>query len=315
MKKIEVALLSGGVSAERAISISSGNEVMNALNKDKFNVHHYDPKYDLIKILQNRSHIDIALIILHGPLGEDGSIQGFLDLSGIPYQCSGVLASALAMNKKLSKLHYKNAGLTIAEDILINSNMKIDPKSIADNIGLPLVIKPLRMGSSFGMSIPHTIKDLDKGLKQAFKYDNKVIVEEYIKGVEITGGVIGNNTLESLPLVEIIPDKDKYSFFDTTAKYTPGATKEICPARLNPDMTRMAQEIAVKSHKALGCRGYSRTDMIVSNDKIYVLETNTIPGMTSLSLFPQAALKAGYTFSALLEKLIFLAMEDHKKIT
>lgn len=313
MKKIEVALLSGGVSAERDISISSGDEVMNALNKDKFNVHRYDPKYDLIKILQDASHIDVALIILHGPLGEDGSIQGFLDLSGIPYQGSGVLASALAMNKKLSKLHYKNAGITIARDMLINSNMKIDPESIADTIGLPLVIKPLRMGSSFGMSIPRTIKDLDKGLKEAFKYDNEVIIEEYIEGVEITGGVIGNNTLEPLPLVEIIPDKDKYSFFDTKAKYTPGATKEICPARLNPEMTCMAQEIAVKSHRALGCRGYSRTDMIVSNEKIYVLETNTIPGMTSLSLFPQAALKAGYTFSALLEKLINLAMEDHKK--
>jgi len=314
MKKVEVALLSGGISQERDISILSGDKVMSALNKDKFNVHRYDPKYDLIKILQDASNIDVALIILHGPFGEDGSIQGFLDLAGIPYQGSGVLASALAMDKKLSKLHYKNAGLTVAEDILINSNMKIEPESIADHIGLPLVIKPLRMGSSFGMSIPYTIKDLNKGIKQAFKYDNEVIVEEYIKGVEITGGIIGNNTLESLPLVEIIPDKDRFSFFDTTAKYTPGATEEICPARLDPDMARMAQEVAVKSHRALGCRGYSRTDMIVSNGKIYVLETNTIPGMTSLSLFPQAALKAGYTFPALLEKLIYLAMEDQKKI-
>ena len=159
------------------------------------------------------------------------------------------------------------------------------------------------------MTIVKSAADLQRAISKAREHDSVILIESYIDGTELTGGVIGNNQLEALPLIEIIPDKS-YDFFDYEAKYTAGATQEICPARINEELTRKAQNYAKIAHRALFCRGYSRTDMILKDDEVYVLETNTIPGMTATSLFPQAAQKAGMSFSQVLDKLIELGLEE-----
>jgi len=309
MGKLTVALLSGGISSEREVSINSGNQVFEALDKDKYNVVRYDPKGDIPKLVSDVEKIDVALIILHGPYGEDGTVQGLLDLLGIPYQGSGVLGSAAAMNKLVAKHLYRQAGLMVPEFTVVEKNQHLEPDDYVEWLGLPLVIKPLEGGSSVGMSIVRAEGDLKEALDTAFKYDRRVLIEAFIDGVEITGGVLGNEPLDALPLVEIIPNPD-YEFFDYEAKYTPGATKEICPARIDADLTARGQECAKKAHEALSCKGYSRTDMIVKDREIFVLETNTIPGMTPTSLFPQAAAEFGYSFSAMLDRLIELGMEE-----
>ena len=308
MKKLTLALIAGGKSAEREVSIKSGQQVFTALNKDKYDIRRYDPLTDLAKLVQDAPALDAALIIMHGRGGEDGSVQGLLDLLEIPYQGSGILGSALGMNKELSKLLYRQAGLKVARAFFFNRAEAPTPKELADRLGLPVVIKPVTEGSSIGVTIAPTLADLEKGLAEAFTFDSRVLVEEYLKGTEITGGVLGNNELKALPLVEIIPSSS-YTFFDYEAKYQPGASEEICPARLDAELTRKAQQSALTAHRALQCRGYSRTDMIVKDREVYVLETNTIPGMTATSLFPQGAQAMGLEFPDLLDTLIYLALE------
>lgn len=304
-----VALLAGGKSAERDVSLKSGDQVFKALDKDKYDIVRYDPRDDLVRLAQDCSKIDVALIILHGRMGEDGTIQGLLDSMGIPYQGSGVLGSAIAMNKILSKQLYVQAGITTAPYVVVDRGQPDGGRrTILETLGLPVVIKPEHEGSSIGLSIVKREGDLDGALELGYRYDRRCLVERYIAGTEITGGVLGNDTLEALPLVEIIPG-DQYEFFDYAAKYTPGASHEICPARIPEDVARRARDLAVRAHQALYCRGYSRTDMIVSEGEIFVLETNTIPGMTETSLLPQAAAAAGLSFSALLDRLIELALE------
>jgi D-alanine-D-alanine ligase len=311
MKKLTIALLSGGISSERDVSIASGDQVYEALDHNKYDVLRYDPKTDLHQLLADAPKIDAALIILHGPFGEDGTVQGLLDLLDIPYQGSGVLGSALGMNKLASKHLYEKSGLLVPPYMVLGQNDAFDEEACARSIGLPVVVKPVGSGSSVGISIVKSKDLLKSAIDEAFKQDDKVLIEAYIEGVELTGGVIGNDELEALPLIEIVPDKS-YEFFDYEAKYTAGATKEICPARINAEMTEKAQEIAKTAHQALFCKGYSRTDMILKNQDIFVLETNTIPGMTATSLLPLAAGKAGISFSRLLDRLIELSMEDRK---
>jgi D-alanine-D-alanine ligase len=307
-RKLTVALLAGGKSAEREVSLKSGEQVFQALDKDRYEVLRYDPRDDLPRLARDAAKIDVALIILHGRLGEDGTIQGLLDSLGIPYQGSGVLGSALAMNKILSKQLYIQAGLPVAPHVIMDKKGSESIGNVCDRLKLPVVVKPEHEGSSIGLSIVRSENDLSKAVEAAWQFDRRCMLEQFIPGMEITCGVLGNDTLEALPLIEIIPGEG-YEFFDYKAKYTPGASKEICPARLPAETTRKAQEYGLRAHRALCCRGYSRTDMIVEGENIYVLETNTIPGMTQTSLFPQAAAAAGLSFSALLDRLIELAME------
>jgi len=311
MTKLSIALLSGGISSERDVSIASGNQVYEVLDRDKYEVVRYDPKTDLPKLVADAAGIDAALIILHGPYGEDGTVQGLLDLLGIPYQGSGVLGSAIGMNKLVSKQLYKTAGIPVAPDMTFKSIDMIETRAVVDQLGMPLVIKPVTSGSSIGLSIVKSEDALNDALKKAFAEDHEVMIESYIKGVELTGGVIGNEELQALPIVEIIPGKE-FDFFDYAAKYTPGATEEICPARIDEATTQKAQSYAKMAHRALCCKGYSRTDLILADGELYVLETNTIPGMTPTSLLPQAAQAAGIDFSRLLDKLIELSLEDKK---
>lgn len=308
MKKIRLALLAGGKSGEREVSLKGAEEVAKALDPQKYDVKRYDPATDLAKLATESDRLDAAFILLHGPFGEDGTVQGFLDLLAIPYQGSGVLGSAIAMDKNLSKILYRNASLKVPEWYMASKEDIDNPSKILGQLGLPLVIKPASQGSSLGMTIARSEDDIAEGLKKAFAIDRQVMVEEFIAGREITGGVIGNDELTALPLVEIIPG-DAYEFFDYEAKYRPGASREICPADLEEAITIRAQNYALAAHHALQLRGYSRTDMIVSGDDIYVLETNTIPGMTPTSLLPQGAAAAGLDFPALLDRLIQLALE------
>lgn len=308
--KIRVALLAGGKSAEREVSLNGAVGVETALNREKYDIRRYDPATDLAKLAIDASELDVAFILLHGPLGEDGTMQGFLDLLELPYQGSGVLGSALAMNKNLAKILYRQAGLKVADWLMVSPGDENQLDPLLEKISLPLVIKPVHQGSSVGMSIARTSAELKTGLEKAFTYDREVMLEEYIQGREITGAVIGNDDLIPLPLVEIIPGSD-HPFFDYEAKYTEGASREICPADLADDITTRARQYALKAHEVLQLRGYSRTDMIVSSkDEIFIIETNTIPGMTPTSLLPQAAQAHGLSFSELLDRLLSLALEE-----
>ncbi|OGR12522.1 MAG: D-alanine--D-alanine ligase [Desulfobacterales bacterium RIFOXYA12_FULL_46_15] len=312
MKKIRLALLSGGISSEREVSLNSGRQVFDALDKNRYDIAQYDPKTDLKKLVTDAESIDAALIILHGPFGEDGTVQGLLDLLDIPYQGAGVLGSAIAMNKRVSKKLFETAQIPIPAYFSFSMNDTIDIPEITGALGLPLVVKPACAGSSVGMTIVKNGKDLKAAVDLAFTHDDTILIETYIKGIELTCGVLGNDTLEALPLIEIIPGEG-YEFFDYTAKYTAGATREICPARIDEAITKKAQELAVKAHQALYLKGYSRTDMILSGKNLFVLETNTIPGMTATSLYPQSAQAAGLSFTELLDRLIDLAMAEHEK--
>jgi len=307
--KIRLALIAGGKSGEREVSLAGAKGVEKALDREKYEVRRYDPATDLARLAAEAGEIDMAFILLHGPLGEDGTMQGFLDLLGIPYQGAGVLGSALAMDKNLAKILYQQAGLTVAAWEMAQPEDRQDPRRLLEHLSLPVVIKPIRQGSSLGMSLARSEEELLQGLAKAFAFDSEVMVEQYVQGREITGGVLGNKELTALPLVEIIPGEE-YAFFDYQAKYQTGASREVCPAELAPEVTAKAQGIALAAHRALQLRGYSRTDMIVAADGIYVLETNTIPGMTPTSLLPQAAAAHGLPFSALLDRLIELALAE-----
>lgn len=309
MKKMTIALLSGGISSERDVSIASGGQVYEALDRSKYNVIRYDPKSDLQRLMEDAPKIDAALIILHGPFGEDGTVQGFLDLLSIPYQGAGVLGSAIGMNKVASKQLYEKSGLRIPPYMTLKRSDVLNPEDCADKLGMPLVVKPVASGSSVGISIVKSIDALKDATEKAFDEDREILIEAFIKGTELTGGVIGNEKLQALPIIEIIPN-EAHEFFDYVAKYTAGVTEEICPARISDAMTKKAQECAKKAHRAIFCKGYSRTDMILSDEEIYVLETNTIPGMTPTSLLPQAAAAAGLSFSGLLDRLIELSIEE-----
>jgi D-alanine-D-alanine ligase len=311
MGRLRLALIAGGVSGEREVSLKGATGVEKALDPGKYEVVRFDPATDLPLIAARAKEIDVAFILLHGIHGEDGTMQGFLDLLGIPYQGAGVLGSALAMDKNLAKTLYRLHDLPVAPWEMAGREDIGDPARLLESLRLPLVVKPVRQGSSIGMSVVREAAALGPALAKAFAHDRQVMVEQYLKGREITVGVIGNDRPLALPLVEIIP-ASKYEFFDYEAKYKVGATREFCPAEVSEEIRDKAQAYGLAAHRALQLRGYSRTDMIVCNDEVYLLETNTIPGMTPTSLLPQAAAAAGLPFPALLDRLIELALENQR---
>lgn len=308
-KKIQVALLAGGRSGEREVSLAGAAGFEAAIDKKKYDLRRYDPKTDLGLLAADAASIDVAFILLHGTYGEDGTIQGYLDLLDIPYQGSGVLGSALAMDKNMSKSLYRLHGLPVADWEMARPEDKDDGGRLLQRLHFPLVIKPVREGSSLGMTIAHDMHQLEKGICLAYEHDSEVMVEQFITGREITVGVLGNEELTPLPLVEIIPG-EKFAFFDYEAKYEKGASEEICPADVEADIAAKAQQYGLAAHRGLQLRGYSRTDMILAEDgSLILLETNTIPGMTPTSLFPQAARAAGLDFTVLIDRLLELALE------
>jgi len=245
--KNTIALLSGGISSERAVSLKSGEQAFQALDKNKYHVKRYDPRTDLSKLIADADEIDAALIILHGPYGEDGTVQGLLELLDIPYQGAGVLGSALSMNKLAAKQMYERNGIPVPPYAVVRRSDDVQVDRLVAQLGLPLVVKPVIGGSSIGMSIVRQRDDLAPAIAKALEQDATALVEACIEGIEITGSVLGNDAPEALPLIEIIPDPS-YPFFDYEAKYTAGATQEICPARINAELTQKAQSYACRAH-------------------------------------------------------------------
>jgi D-alanine-D-alanine ligase len=306
--KLRLALIAGGFSGEREVSLKSGDAVQKALDPGKYEVTRYDPRDGLTRLMKDRDRIDLAFVLLHGKFGEDGSIQGFLDLVGIPYVGSGVLASAMALNKKVAKDMYRIAGLRVVGDVHLTRRTAFSVDHLLERLGPSTVVKPVSGGSSLGVAICHGREDLERGLELAFGYDEEVLVETFLQGREVTCCALGNDVLVALPLIEIVPNPE-YTFFDYSAKYTPGATREICPARVSARHAEEAQSAAKRAHRALGCRVWSRTDMMIFHDEVYLLETNTIPGMTETSLVPLAAKTAGLSFPQFVDRLIRLSVE------
>lgn len=306
--RLRVAVIRGGTSSERPVSLRSGMAVARSLDPARFAVSLFDPKYDLAKLAKAAGRIDVALIMLHGRPGEDGTIQGMLDLLGVPYQCAGVLGCALAMDKAAAKARYRQAGLAVAPDVLLEADERGPAARVLRELGLPAVVKPIHEGSSFGITIVRKKSHLMPALKAAFALDRRVLVEGFLSGRELTCGVLGNQELEPLPLIEIIPD-ERFEFFDYTAKYAPGATSEVCPAPVDDAVVDEVQRMAMAAHRALFITGYSRSDFILTDQGPVILETNTIPGMTAASLLPKSAAAAGMDFPALVERLIELALE------
>jgi D-alanine-D-alanine ligase len=311
MRRKKIALLAGGWSGEREVSLKSGKAVYSAIDKEKYEVTMYDPRDDLETLMKAKEEIDLAVILLHGRFGEDGRIQGLLDILGIPFLGSGVLSSAMAMNKHVAKSIYKCAGLRVAKDVIIKTGDALSVEEISATLGPCTFVKPVAEGSSLGASLCRSQHELDLGIRQAFQHDREVMIEEYIEGREVTCCVLGNTVLETLPLIEIVP-KAGYRFFDYKAKYTSGATEEICPARISRDLGEAVEACAKRAHLALKCSVWSRSDMIIRDKDIYLLETNTIPGMTENSLFPLAAKAADLSLSALLDKMINLSLTDSR---
>ena len=255
--------------------------------------------------------IDVAFIALHGPWGEDGTLQGLLEILGIPYVGSGVLASALAMDKVMAKRVLSQAGLDVPKGAVVTraqyARSPVAAAEAAQGIGYPVFVKPVQQGSSFGATLAERPDQLPAAVAEALRYDDRALIEERIDGTELTVGVIGSDDdIVALPVIEIVTER---VFFDYKAKYDPAASQEICPARVPAEVAARAQEVALQAHRALGCTDLSRTDMIHSGPRMAVLEVNTIPGMTANSLLPKSARVAGIPFGELLERLIRSAME------
>lgn len=310
MKKIKIALLSGGDSNEREVSLKTGEKIFQTLDKNKYEIFRYDPKDDLkifIKDIFNKK-FDLVFPALHGRFGEDGTLQGMLDFFKVHYVFSGCLASALAMNKFKTKRIIENFGIRVARDLIIEKNQGYDADRIISYLALPIVVKPIESGSSVGVSIAKNKKELEIGIEEASKY-GEVLLEEFIKGRELTVAVLGNDNPEALPVIEIKPKKG--TFFDYQSKYEVGGSEEICPALIDEDLKNKIQNDALKVYKLIGCQDLARADFICDeeNKRLYFLEINTIPGMTETSLVPQSAAKHGLGFSEFLNKLIEMAIE------
>lgn len=299
MKDKKIGVLMGGLSAEREVSLKSGAAVQAALVSRGYHAVAIDVDRSIADTLRQQ-HIDAAFIALHGRYGEDGCIQGILELLAIPYTGSGVLASALAMHKRFSKEIFKSAGLCISPYICVSGT---DPIPSELPFGYPAVVKPAQEGSSVGISIVKKPSDLVRAVEEARQYDHLVLIEQYIKGREIQVGILNDAAVGA---IEIIP---KNEFYDFEAKYSEGFAEHVFPAPLTDALSAKVQAEAVKAHTALGCSCYSRVDFLVTEDgDCYLLEVNTLPGMTALSLLPEIACKgAGLSFEDLVEQIIATA--------
>ncbi|TDX53011.1 D-alanine--D-alanine ligase [Orenia marismortui] len=306
LKDKKIAVIRGGKSAEREISLKTGKAILDSLNRQGYNTIDIDPKNNFHNTLIEND-IDIAFIALHGRYGEDGTIQGLLELEEIAYTGSGVLSSALAMDKIMSKRIFEHLNISTPKFLILNSDSMDDLEESKDklisDLGLPVVIKPSLEGSSIGLSIVDQKDRLIDAFQEALKYDKEVLVEEYIAGREITIALLGNEEPQVLPIIEIKP---KEGIYDFQAKYTKGMTEFIIPAKLDEAVYRQSEELALKAYKALKCKGMARVDLRVNSEgEAYVLEVNTIPGMTETSLLPQAAEAIGIDF----DKLVVMILE------
>jgi D-alanine-D-alanine ligase len=286
----------GGRSAEREISLKSGGMVLNALKNEGLDAHAFDPRDSGLEALKAQ-RFERAFIALHGRFGEDGTVQGALEYLGIPYTGSGVLASALAMDKWRTKLLWRAAGLPTPGYELIDD--ATDFSDLAARLGLPLMVKPAREGSSIGMSKVTAVEKIAPAYELAARYDDLVIAERFIDGMELTAGILGE---AALPLIRLETPRE---FYDFEAKYFADDTRYICPCGLPPAQERSIQQTALEAFRVLGCSGWGRVDaMLDRGGALYLLEVNTIPGMTDHSLVPMAARAAGISFEDLCVRIL-----------
>lgn len=291
----------GGPSAEREISLQTGAGVSAALERLGYPYITLDFDDHLVDRLRDDRPAAV-FNALHGGAGEDGTVQAILDWLAIPYQGSGVRASAVAMDKWISKAVARAHDIPVPRAVLLDAAAG-EAADVPEPPGLPCVVKPAAEGSAVGVNVVHLPELWPDALRAAGAYDGRVIVEEYIEGREFTVAILG---AQPLPVVEITPHDDFYTYH---AKYTPGASTHTVPAPLPDHIARSMQEHALRFHRALGCRDYSRVDILMSvSNSMYVLECNTLPGLTPLSLFPEAAAAAGITYDALVDRLIHAAL-------
>ncbi len=323
MAKIRVGVLRGGPSTEHDVSLKTGENVLQYLPKDKYEGIDIVLQKDGQCLFNNSPQpfqkvhyfADVVFNALHGYFGEDGKVQQILNNLNLLYTGSGALSSSIAMNKVLSRDIFAKSGLKIPRAIVVKEDEPINEAAgkIFRTMNPFWVVKPASGGSSIGVTIARNFSELVQALENAFRLDSTAIVEEYIKGREVTCGILENFRDEehyALPVIEIIPPAER-NFFDYECKYD-GSTREICPADFEPSIKREIEEIARLAHRVLGCNGYSRTDMIVSSKGIYLLEVNTLPGLTKESLVPKAAEAIGLSFPQLLEHIIDLALNKKK---
>jgi D-alanine-D-alanine ligase len=297
----KVAVLMGGLSAEREISLKSGRAVLAALHQQGVDAHGIDAGKDVLQVLE-RGHYDRAFIALHGRWGEDGVMQGALEVLGIPYTGSGVLGSALGMDKLRCKMLWAGCGIPTPEYAVYTGGDEL--KAIAERLGYPLFVKPAHEGSSIGIGKAASLDELQRACEQAAKFDSTVLIERCIVGQELTAGILGQ---QELPLIRLETPRD---FYDYEAKYLLDTTRYICPSGLADEHARQVQKIARRAFESVGCSGWGRVDFMLDRQgQPYVLEVNTVPGMTDHSLVPMAAKHAGLSFEQLVLRILETSRE------
>lgn len=351
-RKLRVALICGGKSAEHEVSLVSARNVADAIDKEKYEVvvvgidksgrwllpdaatflsgardastARLDVQGSAVALVPGSAGalsvagsasigaIDVVFPILHGPYGEDGTVQGLLKLAGVPFVGAGVLGSAVGMDKDVMKRLLRDAGIPIAKFLACTHDTSISFAKAKKSLGLPLFVKPANLGSSVGVSKARTKKEYDAALAEAFRFDSKVIVEEFVKGREIECAVLGNEKPIASGVGEIIPHHDFYSY---EAKYLDedGAGLEV-PAKIPAAIKRRAQQLAIKTFQTLGCEGLGRVDFFLTKSgKLLVNEINTMPGFTKISMYPRLWAEAGISYPTLIDRLIQLALERHER--
>ena len=305
LKQEKIAVLLGGTSAEREVSLNSGTAVLNALRKQGYDAHPIDPKTFPVATLKEQG-FDRVFNILHGRGGEDGTMQGLLEQIGIPYTGCGVMTSALTMDKMRTKMLWKAFGLPVAEMeiVTVENRATLNPEVVVKKLGLPLMVKPSLEGSSVGLTKVKTMEELESAVDFALKFDRTVLIEEWLAGDEFTVPVLDG---EVLPSIKIVPEGE---FYDYEAKYISDNTQYFCPAGLTEAREQELRRLVKQAYDVVGCRGWSRIDVMADAEgKFRLVEVNTNPGMTSHSLFPKSAATVGYSFEQLVEKILELSVE------
>lgn len=303
LKQQKIAVLFGGSSAEREVSLNSGQAVLNALLTKGYDAHPVDPQQINVAELKKLG-FDRAFNILHGRGGEDGIIQGVLEQIGLPYTGCGVMTSALTMDKMRTKMLWKGLGLPIADMEIVTKNTieNFDPKAVVERLGLPLMVKPSREGSSVGLTKVKQLEDLKSAVLYALEFDDTILIEEWLSGAEMTVPVLDEQVL---PAVQIIPEGE---FYDYNAKYISDNTQYVCPAPMSVEKEQELRKLVKQAYDAVGCRSWSRIDVMTdAKGNFRLVEVNTTPGMTSHSLFPKSASQVGMSFEDLVEKILELS--------
>lgn len=303
LKKEKIAVLLGGTSAEREVSLQSGKAVLEALLNQGYNAHPVDPKEYPVANLKNDG-FDRVFNILHGRGGEDGTMQGLLEQIGLPYTGCGVMASALTMDKMRTKMLWKAFGLPVAEMEVVTRETfnNLNSEEVVARLGLPLMVKPSLEGSSVGLTKVKTVEALKSAVEFALKFDNTILIEEWLAGDELTVPVLDGKVL---PAIRIVPEGE---FYDYEAKYISDNTQYFCPTGLTPEREQELALLVKRAYDAVGCRGWSRIDVMCdSKGNFRLVEVNTNPGMTSHSLFPKSAATVGISFEQLVVKILELS--------